>query len=696
MIRGSITNPTEDEILKGKLPGNVHYGIQGPPGPKGSEGGYYIPDVTQMDENTIQFTFEPSKTDMPVVDPTTLELPAGSGIDVSGAAPGQTVKIAAVDDNGCPTSWAPADFPESGGNVDQIEPMEDDIPKVFFGAALPQTKDDTVMSFRYISKTKDIRGYCKTKAQGSSSMQFPKKNQTTKLYKDAECTEELKVDFKGWGEQNKFCFKANWIDHSHARNIIGARLWDMVVSNRSDYGTLPVKMRNSPNNGAINGFPVKLYAEGVYQGIYTLNIPKDTWMWNMDETNANHVLLCAEVNNNGEDVDTSCNFRTLWGYDNAWEWEVEVGERTETIASSFNALISCVKDTDDETFKNTIGNHLDIQSAIDYWIHQYVICNMDGLGKNLLMATYDGVKWICGSYDMDGTFGLNYDGDKFVSVQFRCPEDYQETRSLLWERISTLFADEVKARYAELRDKVYSYANLFNHFERFMDVIGSDLYAEDLTVFPDIPSASGNNIRQIRTFMKERLYYTDIQFGLIAEPEPEKTIIATNYIQSASDTATTFELYNGAVDWNTQGLAIELAVEHTNQDGNMFFIGENLNSNDDDFVFKTWYWDNAQYMDIYIQSRNVNGEWNQCNVSKVSNYITDWSNIKIELNKNGIFVNGTDVASKANAPDVYALLFERLMSKTTLQIGKKNADKLHPATFRNVYFYELGNSSTEE
>lgn len=44
--------------------------------------------------------------------------PAGSGIDVSGAAPGQTVKIAAVDDKGRPTAWDPADFPESGGNVD--------------------------------------------------------------------------------------------------------------------------------------------------------------------------------------------------------------------------------------------------------------------------------------------------------------------------------------------------------------------------------------------------------------------------------------------------------------------------------------------------------------------------------------------------------------------------------------------------
>ena len=71
------------------------------------------------------------------------------------------------------------------------------------------------MPFHYISKTEDITGYCKTKAQGNSSMSYPKKNQTVKLYRDAECTEKLKVDFKGWGKQNKFCFKANWIDQKH-------------------------------------------------------------------------------------------------------------------------------------------------------------------------------------------------------------------------------------------------------------------------------------------------------------------------------------------------------------------------------------------------------------------------------------------------------------------------------------------------
>ena len=41
--------------------------------------------------------------------------PAGAGLDVTGATVGQTVKIAAVDDNGVPTAWSPVDMPSGGG-----------------------------------------------------------------------------------------------------------------------------------------------------------------------------------------------------------------------------------------------------------------------------------------------------------------------------------------------------------------------------------------------------------------------------------------------------------------------------------------------------------------------------------------------------------------------------------------------------
>ena len=44
--------------------------------------------------------------------------PAGAGLDVTGATVGQTVKIAAVDSNGVPTEWVPADF--SGITVETV------------------------------------------------------------------------------------------------------------------------------------------------------------------------------------------------------------------------------------------------------------------------------------------------------------------------------------------------------------------------------------------------------------------------------------------------------------------------------------------------------------------------------------------------------------------------------------------------
>lgn len=43
--------------------------------------------------------------------------PAGAGLDVTGATVGQTVKIAAVDDNGVPTAWVPVDM-ASGGEAE--------------------------------------------------------------------------------------------------------------------------------------------------------------------------------------------------------------------------------------------------------------------------------------------------------------------------------------------------------------------------------------------------------------------------------------------------------------------------------------------------------------------------------------------------------------------------------------------------
>lgn len=403
-----------------------------------------------------------------------------------------------------------------------VEPADDDIPKVFFsGDSTGMTKDvEKVLRFAYKSRTDEFGGYVKMKWQGSSTLAFPKKNFTIKMFDDEACESKLKKAFKHWGhEKNKYVLKADYIDHTHARNIVTANLWTEMVECRPDFDSLPDGMKNAPGHGAIDGFPIKLYMNGVYQGIYTWTIGKEDWMFGMDEDNANHAVLCAEKNNNGNKSTTdrnilACEFRGNANIDGN-DWDIEFPETvTDAIKTSFNNLINCVKDTDDETFKATIGNYLDLTSAFDYYILAYMSANCDGLGKNLIMMTYDGVKWFCSAYDMDNIWGSR-GTNTFVNANYACPEDYYDNNSLLWQRIESCFGTELYARYKEVREKVLSFENVIDKFERFCDLIGTELYAEDVEIYSGIPYPTQNNLKQIRNFFTPRAEYVDACFAEI-------------------------------------------------------------------------------------------------------------------------------------------------------------------------------------
>jgi len=88
-------------------------------GTVGEDGGYYIPSV---DADTGLLTFTPSKKEMPAVAAANVRGPAGAdgkdgaGLDVSGASVGQVIRIAAVDENGTPIAWEPADLPQDNSS----------------------------------------------------------------------------------------------------------------------------------------------------------------------------------------------------------------------------------------------------------------------------------------------------------------------------------------------------------------------------------------------------------------------------------------------------------------------------------------------------------------------------------------------------------------------------------------------------
>lgn len=406
--------------------------------------------------------------------------------------------------------------PDENGNIDLLneitEPQENDIPKVFINGTIPTTKDEVNAEMTYISKSLNFNAFLEIKCQGTSSMKYPKKNFTVKLFKDATHDSKFKMDFKGWGKQNKFCLKANWIDLSHARNVISARIWGDIVKTRSNYEELPELLRTSPNLGAVDGFPIKLYCNGIYQGRYTWNIPKDKWMANMDDDLDTHCILC------GENYDSGC-FRALPKIDES-DWSDEIHDSCpDVIKQKWTEVINFVMTSSDVDFKNNLQNYFDIQSLFDYHIFGLAMCGLDSYGKNQIYMTYDNVKWIASMYDMDSTWGLYWNGETLVPANYAREkfEDRVNGRqgNLLFERIEKLFYEELQARWAELKQSALSLTNIINRFERFTDITPLDLIKEDYAsttangAYTGIPSIAKNNIQQIRNFAAERQAWTN-------------------------------------------------------------------------------------------------------------------------------------------------------------------------------------------
>ncbi len=370
---------------------------------------------------------------------------------------------------------------------------ENQLPRLYFSGDMSNMltkEDEKKITVRYEDGTIAFTTYAKIKLQGTSSLAYEKKNYTVNFYSDSAYSQKNKVDL-GWGKQNKYCLKANWIDKTHARNVVTARL---VGQMQDKYGLFG----GAPNNGAVDGYPVEIYINDSFHGLYTLNIPKDEWMFHMDSDNPDHIVV------GGEDWGPETLFTAM---PNLKMWEVEVGEENDYTLSKLNRLFDFVINSSDEEFKANIGNYLSLNATMNYYIMTDFAYLLDNLGKNMLLATYDGNKWYPCLYDLDTAWGTDATGSGLLSYeQYLIGFDYNN----LFTRIEQCFPNELAERYFDLRKDVLTRNNVLFRFNAFADSIPETAYAKELVKWG--PRLPGYDLSQIESFLDNMIPRLDAKY----------------------------------------------------------------------------------------------------------------------------------------------------------------------------------------
>ncbi len=324
--------------------------------------------------------------------------------------------------------------------------------------------------------------------QGSSSLSYDKKNFTICM------TEEPVALSAEWGAQSTYCLKANYIDPTQACNVVSAQL---AAQMNAAYGLY----EGTPNHGAIDGFPVWVILNGQDAGLYTWNIPKSAWMLGMDESNPNHIVMCCEGWSDG------CLFKQD-SYVLDEEWSLEVGQNTSATVEKFVRLMRFIANADDETFMAEFDQYLNLDACLNYYCFICIADALDNCGKNMLMATWDGQIWYPILYDLDSLWGIYWNGTETCEGS-AIELVYCENR--LFERIRTLYWEQLCARYAELREGVLSQSQIQEAFFRFGARIPSTSYTMDAQLW----NSDGQYIRSFDlmwTLMEEYLPVVDEAF----------------------------------------------------------------------------------------------------------------------------------------------------------------------------------------
>lgn len=388
--------------------------------------------------------------------------------------------------------------------------------------------------------------WVKMSCQGNSSMAFTKKNLAFDLFADSSMEDEFVIKFGDWVPQDSFHLKAYYTDTFRGVCACSYALYEEMAQTRGMQDNRPYKegfmSRYTTSETGVDsvtaidenfdtgakcfpmGFPVIVYQNGAFYGIYSWQLKKHRDNFHMSKKTAEHVHL-----------DGTLSADTIWGGNINWtSFEVRNpkslhcqdggeydGDRPREIMGAdsehydksdkdkkrcanakkyienLSKRITELKEAEasgksEAEMRELIAKYFKVSFMVDYILETNVVQDGDGYAKNWQWTTWDGEQWVANPYDHDGIFGAYHIGN-YVSAPGTGWLGNSTGIPSGW--IIKYFLPELKTRYAELRDRgIFDAEHIAAIVMSWVTRIGADNFEAEYARWPESPCYRDSHI----------------------------------------------------------------------------------------------------------------------------------------------------------------------------------------------------------
>lgn len=364
--------------------------------------------------------------------------------------------------------------------------------------------------------------------QGATSLQMPKKGFTLTFSK--------KHRFKDWIEMDEYHCKGYYSDWLHCRDLLANKILEQVILTRLQNARRSYQFNNKfdtndfellVDSGAlchVDGFPVELYINNSYWGLYSLNIKKERDNYKLEKDSTGHIQIEAST-----DVSYGNAASFNWGgveircpkSDSGNEEFIENATPNDgEVKTAWIGFLTNLNSIDEgSTTKENLEAFLNLQDWIDNILVCWFLNHTDNWSKNTLYTSWDaGVHWSPLLYDMDNTFGIvDITGGSTKPYNYNTFGHKAYTNCPWLSKIETILSNEIKSRYAELRKKgIFTAENVDDLVTSWVKEVGTDVYKDDTKrwSYPGLGNGGSFIDSQYRMvkWISDRLGYLDEKY----------------------------------------------------------------------------------------------------------------------------------------------------------------------------------------